>query len=109
MQMLMASCHRQWHKIAKAVKEEKKRELFLGNARKLLQGKMAANNAALTELVWRSLKEALPVGHEPWAIQCRVRARDIERAQFLEYLKPLKLELDAQKTKSIAQKKSAKE
>merc|ERR1711937_483721 len=70
---------------------------------------MGAHNAELQEMVWRSMKEALPVGHEPWAIQCRVRARDIERTQFLEYLKPLKFELDAQKTKSIAQKKSAKE
>merc|ERR1719281_1555432 len=109
MQMLVASCHRQWHKIAKAAKEEKRKELYLANARKLLMGKLASHNAELQELVFRSLKEALPVGHEPWAIQCRVRARDIERTQFLEYLKPLKFELDAQKTKSIAQKKSAKE
>ena len=32
--------------------------------------------------------------------RCRVRSRDIERAQLLEILRPLKFELDAQKTKS---------
>ena len=34
------------------------------------------------------------------ARRCRVRSRDIERAQLLEILRPLKFELDAQKTKS---------
>jgi hypothetical protein len=108
-QMLVAHCYRQWHKIAKSVREERRRELYLGNARKLLHGKLAAHEEELKELVWRNFKEALPVGQEPWAIQCRVRSRDIERAQLLEILRPLKFELDAQKTKYLAQKRTAKE